>query len=93
MKRHEVCRKFCNLAKFGQKTLVYYITAITLEDDETGGTFESFGVAVKISETGEEAIVNDITTVNEKIHDLINHISSNFVTPVSLFDVVYDWMD
>ena len=80
--RIETARKITDLGKAGQRTLVYYILK------EKG----SYGVGISIEESGEESVVRDVTVSEERALRLSDLLATNYVTPVSLRDVVYDWL-
>lgn len=62
--------------------------------EETGGNFpcESYGIKIRVNESGEFAEVNDISLNAEKILDLGNLLCRNVVTPCTLMDVIQDWL-
>jgi hypothetical protein len=64
----------------------YYLLA-----EETTDFFESYGVEI-CCESGESACVRGITCSQNKILHLIALLMKHTVTPVSLRDVVDDWV-
>lgn len=92
MKKEEICRKIIDLGKDSQRTIVYYL--VISEDDftELEKPVKSYGVAIEVKERNELTAVSKITTRTEKANRLLDLLASNFVTPVSLYDVVYDWL-
>jgi len=83
MKETEYCRKTVNLGRYGRRTLVY-----SLLSNERGG----FGVSIAIPEFGETEIVEDIVPDRGTVLSLLDMLATNFVTPVSLRDVLEDWL-
>ena len=68
----------------------YYIV---IDQMDVGGAFacESYGVRV-VGPDGEEAMVPHITIDISRIDQLVELLRRNDVTPVALWDVVYDWL-
>ena len=93
MKKIEICKKVTELGKEGQRTLVYFLTADDAEC-EIGrkGEKTDFGVGISIEESGEEVFVRRITPAESEIKRLCDLLASNFVTPIALGDVIYDWL-
>ena len=87
----EICRKITDLGRDTRRTLIYMITAEKYSGENQNVPLE-FGVGIKILETQESSFVNCITPNMEKITQLADLLASNFVTPISLKDVVYDWL-
>ena len=83
MKDTEYCRKTADLGRYGRRTLVYSLIL-----NEQGG----FGVSIAIPEFGETETVTDITSDKEKMLSLLDVLATNFVTPVSLRDILEDWL-
>ena len=93
MEKIEICKKVTELGKEGQRTLVYFLTADTVVCDGISQKGKiDFGVGITIAESGEEVFVRGITTVEEEIKRLGDLLASNFVTPVTLKDIVEDWL-
>lgn len=88
----EICRKVTDLGEAGQRTLIYYITSERVKFPEIDGEVVDYGVKVSISESEEESTISGITTVREKIEELIDMLATGYVTPVILGDIVYDWL-
>lgn len=93
MRKVEVCRKFTDLGCKEQRTLSYFITVDTVADNISESPLEYFGVSVSIDEISEEASVRGITFSYSRIHHLTDILATNLVTPISLPDVVSDWLD
>ena len=87
----EICRKVTDLGKERQRTLVYYLTA-EIDADTYESPVEIFGVGICKLETGEEKIFRDVTSVRSRAEELVDLLATNFVTPVSLEDVICDWL-
>lgn len=66
-------------------TLVYFLTKSEMAERKY------YGAGVKIEENGEEAVLCDISGDMERVMEFIDLLSSNTVTPVTLYDVFYDW--
>ena len=68
----------------------YYITI----DEMNVGTYacESYGVRITRQDHGESAAVHNITCSIARIDDLCELIVRNTVTPLTLQDVVSDWL-
>ena len=54
--------------------------------------YESYGVGIAISQTGEREEIWDITTRWERIEELVNRLICGGVTPCALREVVEDWL-
>ena len=87
MERLGICRKITDLGRYGQRTLDYFVTA----EGEVDG-YPSYGVGIAVCENGEETMVRGITTKEDEARSLADILATNYVTPVSLGDVVYDWL-
>ena len=62
------------------------------EMEVSGGLFcESYGVRV-VREDGESAEVRNLTVRLERIDELVELLRRNAVSPVTLRDVVEDWL-
>lgn len=92
MRQMEICRKNTKLHDDEESTIVYYVTIDELVDATTGIVLETYGVGVTICESGEAAIVPNVTFSKTGILALITLLSNNFVTPVSVCEVVDDWL-
>ena len=85
----EICTKVLRLGRNGQRTLTYYIT---LDDDYRHVPSIQYGVGIRMDETGEETCFRAITPDRSSADRLLDLLASNFVTPMSLCDAVYDWL-
>lgn len=56
------------------------------------GNYESYGVGIVISQTGEREELWDITIRPERIEELANRLIRGSVTPCTLREVVEDWL-
>ena len=74
----------------GTATLRYFLTVDTYKCD-AGCELESYGVMVSFDD-GESAAVRCITLSTERIGKLLELLMRGRVTPVSLNDVVDDWV-
>ena len=92
MRKLEVCRKVLNYGSDAQRTLVYYILVDILGEEEDGSELENYGVSILIDEISEEASIRAITMSQVKISRLADLLASNLVTPVSLEEVICDWL-
>ena len=89
----EVARKTI-LAETGkQKTFVYYVTESTPEPRfNESGRGRRFGVCVSDLSGKERIAVNDVTSIRGTAERLVDTLARNEVTPITLYDVVYDWI-
>ena len=69
--------------------MTYYLVSSDKNDDID---MRQYGVGISIPERNDEELVGNITPDREKAMQLIDLVASNFVTPVTLRDVVYDWL-
>ena len=53
---------------------------------------ESYGIRIRIPETGEAAEIFDITVRPERIEELAGLLLRGQVTPCTLGDIVADWL-
>lgn len=53
---------------------------------------ESYGVRLTLEETGEEAVIHDLTLLPDRIGALADSLVRCGVTPCALADVVADWL-
>lgn len=69
----------------------YYIL---VDEVEVAGGFacESYGVKIRSRRSGESAQLLNITTSVSRIDELLELLMRNTVTPVTLRDVVEDWL-
>ena len=67
----------------------YYILVRTCPPPVNG---ESYGVRITREETGETAVVPDLTMLPSRIHALADQLIRCGVTPCALGDVVDDWL-
>ena len=89
MRETEFCRKVLNLGTAGRMTLVYFLLA---EETELAAPGEEYGVEIYVPETGERQLVRAVTPSRREAEALLDRIATGFVTPVTLRDVVYDWL-
>lgn len=92
MRQMEICRKgFCP-GEAQEQTLVFYVTIDDLTDDAAGILLESYGVGVTIIESGETSVISNVTFSRSRILELVNKLADHLVTPVTVSDVVDDWL-
>lgn len=87
----EICRKVTDLGKERQRTLVYFLTA-EMDTVTYDSPVEIFGVGICKLETGEKKIFRNVTSLRSRAEELVDILATNFVTPVSLEDVICDWL-
>ena len=92
MNKIEICRKTLDLESGHTVTLIYSITIDEWEYPISGIIHEYYGVSVMISEGAEDACIQCVTLSERKAYTLIDVLAENYVTPVSLYDVVHDWL-
>jgi hypothetical protein len=92
MRKTEICRKNTTLEDGRELTLIYYMTIDELTDIMTGQEFENYGVCVCLFESGEEETIRSVTFSARGIQALLDLLSTNLVTPVTVCDVVNDWL-
>ncbi len=93
MRHMEICRKKTRLNTETDCTLVYYVTVDEWTNPSTGMELESFGVGVTICENGETGIVPNVTFSKTGILSLADTLAFHLVTPVTVRDVVEDWLN
>ena len=89
MEKTEICRKIIRLENGESRTLVY---SLVTQRRDVFCTADRYGADIEIAETGEEAAVNDISTDRDSALRLIDILATGYVTPVSLRDLVYDYL-
>ena len=89
----EIARKTILKGTGKEKTFVYYVTESTPEPAfQDVGRGRRYGVCVS-DESGQERLaVNDVTGIKDTAERLVDILARNEVTPVTLYDVVYDWI-
>jgi hypothetical protein len=60
--------------------------------DDYGASRDSYGIKLTSSESGESAEIPNVTLSRRNIIGLAAKVVRNAVTPVSLKEVVYDWL-
>ena len=90
----EMARKTILRENGGESTFIYYLTESVPEPRFQTGAQDTRRYGVCISdERGEERLaVNDVTSVRDRAVHLVDTLARNSVTPVALYDVVYDWI-
>lgn len=86
MKKIEMCRKVVDFGRKDQRTLVYYL----IKPERETKPITTYGIGVKIEETGEESMFIDVSPDHRFVCSLLDRIASGYVTPVTLGDVIYD---
>ena len=92
MRHMEICRKHLQLQRENNCTLVYYVTVNDLTEPLYGLQLESFGVGITICENSETALVPHVTFSKSRVLSLADKLARHLVTPVSVNDVVEDWL-
>jgi hypothetical protein len=92
MRKTEICRRTATLEDGRELTLIYYMTIDEFTDIMTGQEYENYGVCVCLFESGEEEMIRSVTFSARGIQALLDLLSSNLVTPVTVCDVVNDWL-
>ncbi len=93
MMRHmEITKQLVHTDTRTTHTIVYYVTVNELVQPETGAVLEYYGIGVTICESGESAIISNVTFSKTDILSLVSLLSTCLVTPVSVRDVVDDWL-
>ena len=85
----DTCETEISAGQVGQ--YCYYILVDEMEVAE-GFSCESYGVKVADLARGEAESVPNITVSVSRIDELIDLLIRNLVTPVTLRDVVEDWL-
>ncbi|NLA85983.1 MAG: hypothetical protein GX847_01615 [Clostridiales bacterium] len=88
----EICRKNIVLGENKVNTLVYFVTIDDLTDTTAGIILESYGVGVTICESGESSVISNVTFSGTGILELINLLADHLVTPVTVCDIIDDWL-
>lgn len=92
MRHIEICRKTSQLNADKESTIIYYITVDQVNDADAGIDLENYGVGVTIAESGETKIIPNITFSKTEILLLAALLATHLVTPVTVGDVVEDWL-
>lgn len=92
MRQMEIYRKSSKLYEEKESTIVYYVTIDELNDNTAGIVLETYGVGVTICESGESAVIPNVTFSKSGIFSLIDLLANYLVTPVTVCDVVNDWL-
>lgn len=92
MRQMEICRKSVRLIEEADHTLIYYVTIDDLTDAATGIVLETYGVGISICESGETAVIPNVTFSKTGILTLIDLLAYHTVTPVTVSDIVDDWL-
>ena len=84
----EIARRELITSRNEKKEFVYYL--IENEDAESGEI--CFGIEISESSGGASSCIKNITSKREKVKGLIEKLADGTVTPVTLYDIVYDWV-
>jgi hypothetical protein len=87
-----MCKKRVGSDNGRELTLIYSVTVDELTNTSLNASVESYGVGVTVEESGEEVYVRHITLHSSEIFRITSCLSSNFVTPTTLTDIVEDWL-
>lgn len=79
MLREEICRKIFDLGRERQRTLVYLILKQT--PAEAHGSPCSYGIEIKVCETGEQARVTDLSTSRAEVYHIIDLLATSGAAP------------
>ena len=70
-----------------------YVYSILVDEMDVGRFFcESYGVSIRDAVTGQRAAVPNVTASIPRIDELMELLIRNEVTPVTLRDVIDDWL-
>jgi len=92
MRKIIMCKKETRSDGGEKLTLIYSVSVDELTNAELAAGVESYGAGIAIEESGEEVCIRNITPRSSEIFHLTSLLSSNFVTPSTLSDVVEDWL-
>jgi len=92
MRKITMCKKKLRTDGGEKLTLIYSITVDELSPISSSAGIESYGACISIQESGEELCLRHITLRSCEIFSLTSLLSSNYVTPSTLSDIVYDWL-
>jgi hypothetical protein len=87
----EVYRKTVRFPQ-AERTIAYYITADVFSDPATETARTLYGIGVTILESGETELVSSILFAKEDVLRLARLLADNLVTPVTVCDIVVDWL-
>ncbi len=93
MVRQEISRKEFGMGKAGMETLIYFLVSKRVSIPDAGNDMLLYGVGISAERSREEAIVNEVTSDRKRAENLAFLLADNLVTPVSLWDVIYDWVE
>ncbi|MEL4105739.1 DUF6514 family protein [Oscillospiraceae bacterium WX1] len=88
----EICQKLLSFEEKPAQTLVYFITIEDTADKDDGICCENYGVGVTVAESGETALVSNVTFSQTDILILADLLASHLVTPTTMQDVISDWL-
>ena len=91
MRHMEIDRKTIRFPK-EERTIAYYITADVLSDPVTETARTLYGVGVTILESSETEVVSSILFAKEDVLNLARLLADNLVTPVTVSDIIVDWL-
>ena len=84
----EVGRRRIDLGERGEITVVYSV----ISEYDSDFMCDMYGVSVRIDESGEEEKLAGITSLADEAFELASVLINGKVTPVTLKDVVNDWI-
>ena len=90
MRQIEICKKSVNLNGQGDSTIAYYVTVDEMAEPGAETVLECYGVGVTIVESGETAVIPNVTISKDVIVALAELLAYHLVTPVTAGDVVAD---
>lgn len=89
MEKNELCRKIIDLGSGERRTLIY---SLITENGSPLTDEPLYGVSIVLKETDEQSLAVGISTDREKVLHLIDMLATGYVTPMSLQDIVYDYI-
>jgi hypothetical protein len=92
MRQMEISRKTVKLDGETDSTIIYFVTTDDLTDPETQVSFEIYGIGVTILERGETGMISSMAFNKKDVFSLAELLASHLVTPVTVGDVVVDWL-
>jgi len=77
-----------------QYKLNYHLIAEDVSGNDGELVFENYGISICLESEGKEEniVVPNITVDALRIQELLVLLSENLVTPVSVLDVIEDWL-
>lgn len=92
MREMEYCKKSVSFDTEEPKTLVYHVTIDEMHVPASESIIETYGIGVTIFESGETALIQNVTLSKSRIMSLSGLLAAHLVTPVTVNDIVEDWL-